>query len=265
MKRAGQFLVASGVFFFAASAFGQVSTTGTTSAPSVADQTPTENLTTAGARGPSTIVSAARARHLALRKNRLAYQHGQGTDTSGTGSDSSGSGSSSGTDDLTGALGDLINSGGLGSLAGLLGGNLDLGSLLGGTGTGGTGTSGNSNVPSNLTPEVLQMLESAGIDINDVFPSGTSKATSSDSKTAARSQNILQDRWPGKTEAVSQSTDATDEQSFAERWKQQMALTFFRNAFTGITAGLSSPQLIQNIEDFFRPILRPDSVDTSDE
>src|SRR5690349_17502194 len=72
MKRAGQFLVASGVFFFAASAFGQVSTTGTTSAPSVADQTPTENLTTAGARGPSTIVSAARARHLALRKNRLA-------------------------------------------------------------------------------------------------------------------------------------------------------------------------------------------------
>ena len=39
-----------------------------------------------------------------------------------------------------------------------------------------------------------------------------------------------------------------------------MALTFFRNLFTGITGGLASQQLIGNMADFLRPILRPDSV-----
>lgn len=263
MKRGWLSLVAVGSALIAASALAQTNTTGTTTdATAVADNTPTENLATAGARGPSTVVSAARARHLRLRENRLAYQRGSGdasdVSNSVSGDSGTGTGSSTGTDSLTDALGDLINSGGLGSLAGLLGsGGLD--SLLAGAGgTSGTGGTTNPNAP-NLPPEVLQMLQGAGIDINDVFPpDGSSSGTS---KTAQRSQgaSILQDRWPGKTEAVSQTTDDTEDK-FVDRWKEQMALTFFRNLFTGITAGLSSQQFIENIEDFFRPILRPDSV-----
>ena len=164
MKRGWLLLVSVGSSLMAASAFGQA-TTGTTTNTSVADNTPTENLVSAGARGPSTVIDAARARHLRLRDNRLAYQHGAGdaSDVSnavdaGTGT---GTGSGTGSDDLTGALGDLINSGGLGSLAGLLGGDFDLNSLLGGTS--GTSGSSNPNIPSNLPPEVLQMLEVAGI------------------------------------------------------------------------------------------------------
>jgi hypothetical protein len=193
-----------------------------------------------------------------LRDNRLAYQRGSGEASDVSNSDGgTGDSSGSGSDSMADALSGLINSGGLGSLAGLLGGDFDLNSLLGGTtGTGGTT---NPNVPSNLPPEVLQMLQGAGINIDDVFPADGSAAGTS--KTSQRSQggSILQDRWPGKSEAVSQTVD-DEEQSFVERWKEQMALTFFRNLFNGITGGLSSQQLIENIEDFFRPILRPDSV-----
>lgn len=268
MKRGWLSFVAVGCVFSAANALAQTTTTGTpTTAPSVGDSTPTENLQTVGARGPSVTVNAARARHLQLRNNRLAYQHGAGEATNGAGANVGGGDNSTGSDSISDALGSLINSGGLGSLAGLLGGDVDLNSLLGGTG----GTSGtNPNIPSNITPEVIQMLQGAGINIDDLFPSegtsGTSKSLSTDnlddSKTAQRSQaaSILMDRWPGKEDARSQTTGDTEEQSFGDRWKEQMALTFFRNLFTGITAGLSSPQLIGNIEDALRPILRPDSV-----
>jgi hypothetical protein len=255
MKRGLLSVFAVGGLMSAASVYGQTTTTETTT---VADNSPTENLVTASARGPRVTVNAARARHLALRNNRLAYQHGTADGSEVSNSTDSGTSTDSTTDGLSDALSGLINSGGLGSLAGLLGGDFDLNSLLGGTSgtTGGT----NTNIPSNLPPEVLQMLQGAGININDVFPPDDSAGTSKTSQRSQSSGSILQDRWPGKTEAVSQTADDTEEQSFVDRWKEQMALTFFRNLFTGITAGLSSQQFIGNIEDALRPILRPDSI-----
>ncbi len=241
-------------------------TTGTATTQSVGENSPTENLLTVGERGPGTLIDAARARHLRLRDNRLAYQHGADTGT-GTGSTSgSGTGTTTntGTTDLSDTLSGLINSGGLGSLAGLLGsGNLDLGSLLGGgstgtTGTGSTGTSTTgSNIPSNITPEVIAMLQGAGFNIDELFPaSGTQKATSRSQELDSATTSILLDRWPGKVDAVSQTT--TDERSFGERWKTEMALSFFRVVFNSITAGLSSQAFISNVADVLQPVFRPD-------
>lgn len=239
-------------------------TTGTATTQSVADNSPTENLVTVAERGPGTVIDAARARHLRLRENRLAYQHGQDSSTGSTAGSGTGTTTNTGTTDLSDTLSGLINGGGLGSLAGLLGsGNLDLGSLLGGgatgsTGTGSTGTSTTgSNIPSNITPEVIAMLQGAGFNIDELFPaSGTQKAADRAQSLESSANSILMDRWPGKVDAISQTT--TEDRSFGERWKTEMALTFFRTVFTAINAGLSQPAFIQNIADVLQPILRPD-------
>lgn len=257
------------VIMIAGSAAAQQATTGTTATgtpttQTVGDNSPTENLLTVGERAPGTVIDAARARHLRLRDNRLAYQHGQDTGTGTTTGSGTGTTTTTGTTDLSDTLSGLINSGGLGSLAGLLGsGNLDLGSLLGGGSTGSTGTSSTgtsttgSNIPSNITPEVIAMLQGAGFNIDELFPaSGTQKAADRSQNLENSANSILMDRWPGKIDAISQTT--TEERSFGERWKTEMALTFFRTVFTAINAGLSQPAFIQNIADVLQPILRPD-------
>lgn len=269
-------LVLSAVLFAGSTSAQQTTTgtttTGTATTQSVAGNTPTENLLTVGERGPGIVVDAARARHLRLRDNRLAYQHGQESQGNSTSGSTTGNSTATGTTDLSDTLSGLINSGGLGSLAGLLGsGNLDLGSLLGGGSTGSTGTSTdasgssgtNSNIPSNITPEVIAMLQSAGFNIDELFPAGGTQKSSTRSQELVSSANsILMDRWPGKVDAVSQTT--TDEQSFGERWKTEMALTFFRVMFNSITAGLSSQAFISNVADVLQPILRPDLTSNTD-
>ncbi|MBI5865205.1 MAG: hypothetical protein HZB38_11985 [Planctomycetes bacterium] len=228
----------------------------TTTTESLADNTPTENLQTASGRNPGRIVNDARARHLALRDARLAYQHGSGSLGTSTTSGSSSSSTSTGTStDINNMLGSLLGSGGLNSIGSLLGQGGDLSSLLGlaggstGTTTGTSGSSDNSNIPPHITPEVIAMLQAAGININDVFPPSGSSSTQKSSSTETDQT---------KTDIRAQ-TATSDQPRFAARWGNAMLSTIF----TSLTVGVRLPEFVNLIEKNLRPILRPDTVSSS--
>lgn len=255
------FLLATGAWLAGTAALAQSTTTGTTttnSGTSVADaiefgamatRPPAENVR-AGAvaqRAPSAVISAARARHAALRATRIEFQATAGGErdvTTGTTSTSSNS--------LSSLLSGVLGSTGLSSLAGLDINTLTslLGSATGTTGTTGTGMSGsttNSNIPSNLTPDVIAALSAAGINVNDLYPpSGTSTTTGSSGRSKSSSSG-------DKVDSRSQTT--TTQPSFAVRWANAMLSTLF----TGIVVGMQTPDFIDLLANNLRPILRPET------
>ncbi len=205
---------------FAGAAFAQTTTS------SVSDRTPFQNVAPGAVaeRAPGNTIQQALSRHQELANERLSRQRGDDT-----GSDED---ADAETDDSTGtdSLSDLLSGGLLDSLTG----GLDLGGLLGGLG-GSTG--GDSAIPSNITPEVIALLESAGIDINDVFPADGSTS---------------QSREPAATDAKVESAaqDAADEPSFRIRWADAMLDTMF----TSLVFAFQTPTFIDFLADAIRPL-----------
>lgn len=225
----------------AAAAVGQTTTPTdpqTPEVPDLSEQTPIENTRGAAVRlrAPGLTIQAALERHRELAEGRLGAQREADTTSLGTSGSTGGVGTTSGSGDLTDLLGGLLGSGSLGNLSGLLGG------LTGGTTTG-TSTGGGSSVPSNLTPEALALLQSAGIDINDVFPSGTSKTSSEQGKSDARSQT---------------ADDDVVETPFRIRWADAMMTTIF----TSLTVGIRLPDVVDAFKDLLRPILFPNLIES---
>lgn len=192
------------------------------------DKPPSENVTggNVNARAPGRIIDRARARHGALATARLAAQ--RGGDTSALLADDPGSGPSGGL------LDDLLGSGLLGALGGS---GLDLGSILGGLGgstaptTGTPGTTGGTS--SGLPPEVLAMLQAAGINPSDL--------------------NLSNAKQSNATQQSTTPDDDGDTPDFRVRWSNAMLTAFF----TAIVAGISSSQFVDTIADVFAPIFNP--------
>lgn len=217
---------------FASAAFAQTTT------ETLSDRTPFQNVAPGAVaeRAPGNTIQQALSRHQELTNDRLSRQRGDDT-----GDDQE---SDASTDDSTGtdSLSDLLSGGLLDSLTG----GLDLSGLLGGL-SGDTG--GDSAIPSNITPEVIALLESAGIDINDVFPADGSTSQSREPAAA-----------DAKLEAVAQ--DATEEPSFRIRWADAMLDTMF----TSLVFAFQTPTFIDFLADAIRPLFEgTTSTDSSSE
>jgi hypothetical protein len=237
-------------------------TTTTDDATDLGAHSPRENAGggSVRARAPGNLVNEARARHSELAATRLAYQRGSGSLDASTSSNNETSASTSGSGGLTDLLGSLLGSGGLSNITSLLGSGGFEGLLGGGSGAATGDTTTNPNIPSNLTPEAIALLESAGFNINDLFPSDTSdgsgtpagggaKATEGRQADSDSAVNLMLDRtWKGHGRA--QTTD-TPEPSFRIRWMNSLLTTFL----TSLTVGLQTPAVIQSIEDkWIRPL-----------
>jgi len=211
-------------------------------------------------RAPGRIIDQARARHAALRDARLAAQ--RSGDTSGLAPEGLGPATTGATNALTNLLGDLLGSGILG---GLSGGDISsiLGNLTGGSGTtggsttGATGITGNSggtgpNIPSNIPPEAIQLIQNAGIDINQLFAKPRAPTATAADKDRGRSQAATPDQQQPK---------------FVVRWVDAMLSTLF----TALTVGFQSPDFVSMLADFIRPLfpaptepIPPDEIDSAD-
>lgn len=207
------------------------------------------------ARAPGRVVNEARARHTGESTRTGSYFNtgesagqtgGSSNNTTGTGS-SSGSGLFGGLD-LAGLLSQFANSGLLPSLLNSAGGSTNgtpgAGPSTGSSSTSGSGniygTTGNSNIPSNITPEVLQMLQDAGININDVFPSGSGGTGTSTAKMASRSQQ------------------QEEETPFAVRWGNAVLQT----TFAAIVLAFQTPDFRELLLDMLRPIFIPEQKES---
>ena len=149
-------------------------------AESLADRSPSANVRTGAVqqRAPGNIIQQALARHRGLINDRVtAARIGQNSTPApvNTPGDAGTPSSSPSTPGGSNILGNLLNSGLLGQLGGanltnLLGNLTNNTTPAGSNGSGGGSTANNPNIPSNITPEVIALLQSFGIDINDVFP-----------------------------------------------------------------------------------------------
>jgi hypothetical protein len=146
-------------------------------------------------------------------------------------------------------------------LGSLLGGNSSnlLGSLLSsgllGSLTGSGGSTNTTGGTSNLPPEVLQMIEDAGIDISGLNLKSKDSATDS-TATGAKTSTLTQQSNTNTT-----TTTSTEDRSFGARWADAMFSTFF----TAITVGFQTQDFINILKDAFRPFLIPgSSSSTSD-
>lgn len=218
-------------FFFAVPvAWAQGSSDSGGTDTSVADRHPSENVRGGAVRerAPGRTIDLARARHRELRDARLAAQRsGETSALAPEPAATSGSGS----------LGDLLG----GSLGDLLGGSLgSVVNTLFNTGVGGTSTPSSGTDLSNLPPEVIQMLEGAGINLSDLTQRSRDDATTVDtttSKTSSRAQEII----------------PQEERDFVVRWADAMLSTFF----AALTVGFQTPDFIDVLKDLFRPVLFP--------
>jgi len=250
MKRLTAALVALGILTSVAVA--QVGTTGTSdNTTSLADNPPAMNVRTIQSRAPGRIIDAARARHIERSRARLAAQRNRDTSVLLPAADNQGAaGFNSG-----GLFGGLANSllqtlfggalGGTGSLGGTgTTGGLSFGNLLGPGSAGGTSTGGTTGTGlGNLPPEVLQMLQSFGIDPKDLA-------------------NLKTNQPPAdKQESRFQSTDDTTQQrKFIVRWADAMAQTFF----AAITVGMQSQDFVNMLKDALRPLFQTNTDTASD-
>ena len=197
----------------------------------LSENTPADNASGGAVRerSPARIVDSARARHRALAQARRAAQVSR--DASSLLADP-GTTSTSGSSDL---LGSLLGGGSSNLLSTLLNSGL-LGSLTGTTGT--TGTTGSSSLP----PEVLQMIQAAGIDVSSLNLK-SKDSTASEVKTSSLTQQTS-------------TTTTTEPRSFGARWADAMFSTFF----TAVTVGFQTPDFIKILKDAFRPFLIPGST-----
>jgi hypothetical protein len=201
------------------------------------------------ARAPGRVVNEARARLTGESTRTGSYFNTGGSATNGTtGNRNTGSsGFSSGGGllgglDLAGLLGQFANSGLLPSLlnsgGGSLTGALGRGQSAGGSSAVGTrnNATGNSNIPPNITPEALQMLQDAGFNIDDLFPprSGGTGSTST-VKASGRSQQ------------------QTEQTPFVIRWGNAVLQT----TFAAIVLAFQTPDFRDLLVDMLRPIFIP--------
>ncbi len=223
--------ITAGLLAMAGAAFAQVET-------GLEDQTPAENVTGGAVRGraPGLIVNTARAAHSQRAAERLAAQ--RAGDTSVLAPEEVATAFSSGSNGgLTDLVGDL-----LGGVTGL-----DLGGLLGGltgntgtttgTGTGTTGeaTGGTGNIPSNITPEAIALLEANGFDVNELF---------------------AQTRETPEVKQVTQDA-TTEEPRFMVRW----ADSILSQMFFALTTTLNSSLFV----DFLVDAITPEGTSTTDD
>ncbi len=200
------------------------------------------------ARAPGRVVNEARARHTGESSRTGSYFNTGGSAASGAaGSRNAGSsGSSSGSGllgglDLAGLLGQFANSGLLPSLL-----NSGVGSMTGASGSAGSGSTGgtrnnatgNSNIPPNITPEALQMLQDAGFNLDDLFPSGSGSAGSAS---------------PAKAAGRSQQQQQTEQTPFVIRWGNAVLQT----TFAAIVLAFQTPDFRELLLDVLRPIFIP--------
>lgn len=243
-------VVAAALFTISASA-----QTSSTTTETVADRAPSENVRSGAVseRAPGNIVQDALARHSQLAADRLERQRSGGNvgngDGESSGSSGSDSGSGSSSDMFGGLLGDILGGGLLGGVGDLLGG-----SSGSSTGDSSTETGGSSGVPSNITPEVIALLEQFGIDINDVFPSGSSNTGSTNSSGTSGSVNRLKGTSTFQTNGTDTPTE--EEPKFVVRWGNALLGALF----DAIESGVKLNAFVNLLEDIFRPLLIPDST-----
>lgn len=180
-------------------------------------------------RAPGRIIDAARQRHNDAKAQRLQAQ--RGGDVSSLAPE--------GTGTVGGSSNPLNNL--LGGLLGSLGGNV--GDLIGGL-SNGTGTAGGANIPSNITPEAIAMLEAAGFNINDLFP-GTAQVREVGGGLVAAGDE------EEKVDPRVQAANGTgNDRSFATRWADAMLSTLF----TALVVGFQTPDFINVLADLVRPM-----------
>lgn len=242
---------------FVSVAAAQTQSGGSSGATSLADRDPSANVRSGAVaeRSPSNVVRAALQRHRELTAARLAFQRGdgelgEGGSTGGTAGGSSGGSGGGGL--FGGLLGDIVGSG----ITDLLGG---LGGMLGGSSGGTTGNSGgagtgNPNIPSNITPEVIALLEQFGIDINDVFPSaGTTGSGSNSTGNTGGSLPNIRSKLLDRAQAT--GGPAEQQPKFVIRWANELLSAMF----DAINAGIRLNAFVDLLENLFRPLLIPDS------
>ena len=204
----------------------------------MADRTASENNSSSAIqeRAPSTIVTAARARHTALRDARLSAQRsGDNSNLLQEESASSGASSSGLAGLLNGATGSLIST--------LLGGS---GSTLITNSNSSSGSSSSSGNFSNLPSEVLAMLQSFGISLSDLQ---NAKSTQTAGETATKTSLTAQ----------SSSTTTTTTTPFLTRWANAMLSTMF----SSLTLAIQSSSFLELVKDAFRPLFGLDATDDS--
>lgn len=208
----------SSVIILAAAAVASAQDTGTTS-DGLTDKTPFENNASGAVAGraPGTIIQAALSKHTQANNDRLSRQRsGLTADSSSDNASQATSGDSSGS--LSSTLSDLLGSGILGSL----------GSSL-------SGLTGSSSDSSSLPPEVLALLQQAGIDPNAAI-------AAANSSTARVVDN-------SKVESRSQTT--TSQPSFRVRWTNAVLDT----VFTSLVFAFQTPTFIDFLAQQLEPIL----------
>jgi hypothetical protein len=261
-----------------------VQTSSAQSTTPLSERTPSQNVRGSAVRerAPGLTVNQARQRHAALIAERVTGSR-SGSGSQAASQASATAGTTGGTGSTLGGLAGLLSnpaisaliaqassSGLLSQLTGGALGGLTSGGSLGGLTLGATtnqpvqagtpATSANPNIPPNVTPDVIALLESAGIDINEVFPptqSGSSTTTSQTSgQTRKSAQPAASTATSTKTEARSQQ-QSTDQPKFAVRWANAMLET----TFTSLVLAFSSSAFVDLLADWLRPIFLPEETE----
>ena len=234
---------------------------------SLADRSPSANVRAAAVRerAPGNIIRDALARHRGLINDRItAARAGQGAADNSSASTGTGGTTPSPTTSTPGGsniIGNLLSSGLLGQLGG---GNLTglLGSLIGNTtgstgspsNTGGStnntgGTTGtNPNIPPNITPEVIALLQSFGIDINDVFPppdSSNRQQTRPADNTGPRAQQ--------------QNPPAAGNNGNQPKFITRLLDSLLSTVFNALVLGVQTQAFIDSIKNSLRPLFGLDN------
>ena len=227
-------------------------------AESLADRSPSANVR-AGAvqqRAPGNIIQQALARHRGLINDRVtAARIGQNStpapvNTPGDAGTPSASPSTPGGSNI---LGNLLNGGLLGRLGGTgLTGVLGSGtsSTPPGANSGATdgATTNNPNIPPNITPEVIALLQSFGIDINDVFPPSSPQ----------RNQSRQPDGVDLRAQQQQPAGGASDQPKFITRLLDSLLSTLF----SALVLGVQNQSFIDSIKDQLRPLFGLDQPAT---
>lgn len=228
--------------------------------PSLADRSPSANVRSAAVqqRAPGAIIRQAIARHRGLINDRItAARTGQSTTDSNNTTGATGTTPSTTTSTPGGSnlLGNLLSSG----LLGQFGGNLTnlVGNLTNNTATGTTGTpsnpggntgattGSNPNIPPNITPEVIALLQSFGIDINDVFPpsgSASRQQTRPADNTGLRAQQ--------QTPPAGGNNNTANQPKFLTRLLDSLLST----VFNALVLGVQTQAFIDSIKNQLRPL-----------
>ena len=190
-------------------------TAGESSGTELADGTPAQNASPGSVRqrAPGTWINAARARHSELIEQRVnGPRFGQFVE-----------------DDLQADSGSSSLGSGFASSGGAVG----------------SGTSGTtSGIPDNIPPEVIQMIEDAGIDTSQLFAKGRDDDASG-----------TVEQLPEKD--IDSRAQSQDDRKFHVRLADSLLSTFF----TAVTVGFQSRDFIDALTGFLRPIFAPPAED----